>query len=105
MAEAPGLWEDGLGQAPLTLSTVLSTCLSPVKTTARCRSCFSSWEGFHKVISSELLILTRCANLPQTICIFIGNRESLREEGQRGEISTLQTAGEVFGEQGELGHF
>lgn len=71
MVEAPALWEGGLGQAALTLSTALSTCLSPVKTTAICRSCFSYWKGFHKVISSELLVLTQCANLPQTICIFI----------------------------------
>lgn len=61
--------------------------------------CPSSPEGFGKTIHSKL-VLTQCVNSPPTICIFIGNRDSLREESQRVRVlATLQASGELFGSE------
>lgn len=56
--------------------------------------CSSSREGFGKTVHSN--IDTMC-NSPRTICIFIGNRDTLRKESPRVKVLTLQTSGGVIG--------
>lgn len=77
------------GTAPLTLAQCFPPPLPPIKTISVC--CSSYWEGFHKTIYSKL-VLTQCTDLPQTICIFIGNRECKGRE-PKGAISSSTADG------------
>lgn len=63
-------------------------------------SCPSQWEGFHKLICSQLLILKPCANSPQTLYFH------RKQRGPKGEISgnTVSCWGSYW-DQRVLQHF